>query len=113
MIEPALTAEQQQVRDSFARLCDTSIAPQAQAIDEAGEFPRELFGVLADVGLFGMRYPEADGGREQQIGERDSGRSVRTVSQAALLAVRIARKPAESCRGAGGLSICALMHRSV
>ena len=62
MIELPLTPEQQQVRDSFARLCDTSIAPQAQAIDEAAEFPRELFGVLADVGLFGMRYPEADGG---------------------------------------------------
>jgi butyryl-CoA dehydrogenase len=62
MIELPLTPEQQQVRDSFARLCDTSIAPQAEAIDEAGVFPRELFGMLADVGLFGMRYPEADGG---------------------------------------------------
>jgi len=57
-----LTAEQQQIRDTFARFCDERIAPQAAALDEAHAFPRALFGELAGLGLFAMRYPEADGG---------------------------------------------------
>ena len=57
-----LSQEQQAVRDTFARFCDEKIAPQAEAIDEAHEFPWELFREVGDLGLFGMRYPEEDGG---------------------------------------------------
>ncbi len=57
-----LSQEQQTVRDTFARFCDEKIAPQAEAIDEAHEFPRELFAALGELGFFGMRYPEEDGG---------------------------------------------------
>ncbi len=57
-----LTQEQQFVRDTFRRFCDERIKPQAAAIDEAGEFPRELFMELAGLGLFGLRYPESLGG---------------------------------------------------
>lgn len=57
-----LSQEQQAVRDTFARFCDERIAPQAAAIDEAHEFPWELFREVGDLGLFGMRYPEEDGG---------------------------------------------------
>lgn len=57
-----LSQEQQAVRDTFARFCDEKIAPQAEAIDEAHEFPWELFRGVGDLGLFGMRYPEEDGG---------------------------------------------------
>ncbi len=57
-----LSQEQQAVRDTFARFCDEKIAPQAQAIDEAHEFPWELFRGVGELGLFGMRYPEQDGG---------------------------------------------------
>ncbi|MHC4965769.1 MAG: acyl-CoA dehydrogenase family protein [Planctomycetota bacterium] len=57
-----LTEEQRLLRDTFSRFSDERIAPRAAAIDEAGEFPRELFGELADLGLFGLRYPEAIGG---------------------------------------------------
>jgi len=57
-----LSQEQQLLRDTFGRFCDERIAPRAAAIDEAGEFPRELFNELADLGLFGLRYPEALGG---------------------------------------------------
>jgi len=57
-----LTQEQQAVRDTFARFCDEKITPQAEAIDEAHEFPWELFRALGGLGFFGMRYPEADGG---------------------------------------------------
>ncbi len=61
--------EQRQVRETFARFCDERIAPQAAALDEAHAFPRELFGELAAIGLFGMRYPEEAGGSGMQLSE--------------------------------------------
>jgi butyryl-CoA dehydrogenase len=64
-----LSAEQRQVRDTFARFCDERIAPQAAALDEAHAFPRELFAQLAAMGLFGMRYPEDVGGSGMQLTE--------------------------------------------
>lgn len=57
-----LSEEQQAVHDTFARFCDERIAPQAEALDEAHAFPRELFNELGALGFFGMRYPEASGG---------------------------------------------------
>jgi len=64
-----LSAEQRQVRDTFARFCDERIAPAAAALDEAHAFPRELFAQLAQMGLFGMRYPEDVGGSGMQLTE--------------------------------------------
>ena len=57
-----LSDDQRAIRDAFARFSDERIAPQAAAIDEAHAFPRALFGELATLGLFGLRYPEAVGG---------------------------------------------------
>jgi alkylation response protein AidB-like acyl-CoA dehydrogenase len=57
-----LTDEQRAIRDSFARFADERIAPRAAALDEAHAFPRELFGELAGLGFFAMRYPEDVGG---------------------------------------------------
>jgi butyryl-CoA dehydrogenase len=57
-----LSEDQQLLRDTFSRFCDERIAPRAAAIDEAGEFPRELFAELGDLGFFGLRYPESVGG---------------------------------------------------
>jgi butyryl-CoA dehydrogenase len=58
----ALSDEQKQVRDAFARFCDERIAPQAAALDEAHAFPRALFAELGRLGFFGIRYPEEVGG---------------------------------------------------
>jgi len=58
----ALTDDQRTLRDTFARFCDERIKPRAAALDEAGAFPRELFGELGRLGLFGLRYPESLGG---------------------------------------------------
>ncbi|HJM48669.1 MAG TPA: acyl-CoA dehydrogenase family protein [Alphaproteobacteria bacterium] len=58
----ALTEEQKVVRDTFARFSDEQVAPRAAEIDEAHEFPRELFAALGELGYFGMRYPEDVGG---------------------------------------------------
>ncbi len=57
-----LTEDQRAIREAFARFCDERIAPQAAAIDEAHVFPSQLFGELAGLGFFGMRYPEEVGG---------------------------------------------------
>lgn len=57
-----LSSEQRLLRDTFSRFCDERIKPSAAAIDEAGEFPRALFGELAELGFFGLRYPESLGG---------------------------------------------------
>jgi butyryl-CoA dehydrogenase len=56
------TDDQRAIRETFARFADERIAPQAAALDEAGEFPRTLFRELGALGFFGMRYPEAEGG---------------------------------------------------
>jgi butyryl-CoA dehydrogenase len=57
-----LTDSQRDVQSLFARFCDERIAPNASAVDEAHAFPQALFRELGDLGFFGMRYPEADGG---------------------------------------------------
>ena len=64
-----LSTEQKAVRDTFARFADQRIAPQAAALDEARAFPRELFGELAELGFFGMRYPEEVGGTGMALTE--------------------------------------------
>lgn len=64
-----LTEQQNAVRDTFARFCDQRIAPQAAALDEAHAFPRALFKELADLGFFGMRYPEDAGGTGMALTE--------------------------------------------
>ncbi len=62
-----LSEDQQLLRDTLARFCDERIAPRAAAIDEARQFPRELFMELADLGLFGLRYPESLGGVDRDM----------------------------------------------
>ena len=57
-----LTEDQRAIRDAFARFVDDRVVPQAAALDEKHAFPRELFGELAGLGFFGMRYPENVGG---------------------------------------------------
>lgn len=48
--------------DSVRRFTLERIAPHVNAWDEAGEFPRALYGEAAALGLLGLGYPEALGG---------------------------------------------------
>jgi butyryl-CoA dehydrogenase len=64
-----LSDEQRAIRDAFARFSDERIAPQAAALDEAKAFPRALFGELARLGFFGLRYPESLGGSNLALPE--------------------------------------------
>ncbi len=57
-----LTEEQRLLADMFRRFCNERIKPNAASIDEAKQFPRELFMELGDLGFFGLLYPEAVGG---------------------------------------------------
>ena len=56
------TEQQEAFRRSVARFVDAEIAPQADAIDERGEFPAKLFHRVGELGYFGLRYPESYGG---------------------------------------------------
>ncbi len=57
-----LSEEQRAVSDTFRRFCDEQIIPQAEAVDEAHAYPRDMVKALADLGFVGMRYPEDVGG---------------------------------------------------
>ena len=50
------------IRSNMARFVDNEVIPRAQEIDEAGEFPIDLFRKLAKMGVFGTRYPKNKGG---------------------------------------------------
>jgi alkylation response protein AidB-like acyl-CoA dehydrogenase len=56
------SAEQEALRDTVRKFSLAEIAPLARAADDAECFPRELFRKWGELGLLGVRYPEADGG---------------------------------------------------
>jgi alkylation response protein AidB-like acyl-CoA dehydrogenase len=58
----SLSTEHEQLRDLVRRFCHSEIAPRVQQAEETETFPVEIFQKWGDLGLFGVRYPEADGG---------------------------------------------------
>lgn len=50
------------VRDSVRRLCQQELAPLVMDAEENECFPRSVFKRWGEMGLLGVRYPEADGG---------------------------------------------------
>lgn len=52
----------QEFREAIARWVDERLAPQAEALDRSGEFPRELFKEAGKLGFIGVMYPEKCGG---------------------------------------------------
>jgi alkylation response protein AidB-like acyl-CoA dehydrogenase len=58
----SFTREQESFRRSVERFVDAEVVPAADAIDEQGVFPKALFRRVGELGYFGLRYPEADGG---------------------------------------------------
>jgi alkylation response protein AidB-like acyl-CoA dehydrogenase len=63
----AFTAEQEAFRRAVARFVDAEVVPQADAIDERGEFPREPFKRIGAQGWLGLRYPEQYGGADADM----------------------------------------------
>ena len=60
----ASTAEErEQFRASVRSFVEREVLPAAEQLDRHGEFPHGLFRRLAELGYFGLRYPEALGGQ--------------------------------------------------
>src|SRR5258708_40305447 len=62
MTSPFYTAEHEAFREVVRRFVQKEIAPHAHEWDEAGEFPRALYGRAAEIGLLGLGFPEEFGG---------------------------------------------------
>ncbi|MFQ6103869.1 MAG: acyl-CoA dehydrogenase family protein [Candidatus Glassbacteria bacterium] len=57
----SLSDKHRAVRDTFHRFAESEIRPVAESLDREPRFPRELFARAAELGFFGMRYPEPEG----------------------------------------------------
>lgn len=58
----SFTAEQEDLRRTVRRFAESELAPLVRDAEETETFPRHLFRRFAELGLNGVRYPEADGG---------------------------------------------------
>ncbi|MGA8103709.1 MAG: acyl-CoA dehydrogenase family protein, partial [Candidatus Acidiferrales bacterium] len=61
-MEFSLTDEQQQLRRTVREFAEAEILPHVMEWDEASHFPQEIIPALADLGLFGVIFPEKYGG---------------------------------------------------
>ncbi|MEM4699708.1 MAG: acyl-CoA dehydrogenase family protein [Candidatus Nezhaarchaeales archaeon] len=57
-----LTEEQKLFKETVRRFVENEVKPLAPRIDETDEIPVELWRKFADMGFFGLRYPEEYGG---------------------------------------------------
>lgn len=58
----SFTGEQEELRRTVRKFAETELAPLVREAEEAETFPRHLFRRFGELGLIGVRYPEADGG---------------------------------------------------
>ena len=58
----ALSAEQEQIRDTVADFVDNEVVPRAAEIDATDEFPADLIEEMGQLGFMGMPFPEEYGG---------------------------------------------------
>src|SRR3989442_6613649 len=61
-MELALSPEQEEIRKLVSEFAEREVKPRAEAIDQSGEFPRDLVRKAADLGLLGILVPEEYGG---------------------------------------------------
>jgi alkylation response protein AidB-like acyl-CoA dehydrogenase len=59
-----LTPEQQEFRDVVRRFAEEVVAPRAAEADLAAELPMDVVKKMADLGLFGLPFPEEHSGSE-------------------------------------------------
>jgi butyryl-CoA dehydrogenase len=57
-----LTAEQQDILAAVREFVDRDVVPVASAFEHRDEYPHELVGTMAEMGLFGTTIPEEYGG---------------------------------------------------
>jgi alkylation response protein AidB-like acyl-CoA dehydrogenase len=61
--QPYFTEEHEQLRKTIRKFVEREVAPHVDEWEEAGEFPRELFKRMGDLGFLGLHYPEEVGGQ--------------------------------------------------
>ena len=61
-MDAELQTDRAALADTVRRFAENEIAPNVEAWDDAGEFPRALYARAAELGLLGLGYPEAFGG---------------------------------------------------
>lgn len=54
--------EQKEFRNHIARFVNERVIPRAEALDQSGDFPREILQELGELGYLGIKYPEEYGG---------------------------------------------------
>ncbi|MDP7624400.1 MAG: acyl-CoA dehydrogenase family protein [Rhodospirillales bacterium] len=54
--------DQKTFREHLSRWVDERLIPRAEELDESGEFARDLFKELGELGYLGIKYPEEYGG---------------------------------------------------
>jgi acyl-CoA dehydrogenase len=59
---PGVTDAHRQIQDAVRAFVEGEIAPHANAWDEAGTFPRELYRKAGELGILGLGYPAEYGG---------------------------------------------------
>lgn len=59
-----LTDDQRQVQALVRRVAREKVAPRAQAIDATAEYPRDMFDLLCELGLFTLPFPAEFGGSD-------------------------------------------------
>ncbi|HYZ10688.1 MAG TPA: acyl-CoA dehydrogenase family protein [Actinomycetota bacterium] len=58
-----LSPEQEEFRKAVRRFAEDLIAPRAEEMDQAGELPMDVVEQMAELGLFGLPFPEEYGGQ--------------------------------------------------
>jgi short/branched chain acyl-CoA dehydrogenase len=58
-----LNPEQEEFRKAVRRFAEDVIAPRAEEMDRAGELPMDVVEQMAEMGLFGVPFPEEYGGQ--------------------------------------------------
>src|SRR5438876_2921926 len=58
-----LTPEQQEFRTAVRQFADEVIAPRAEEMDRAEEFPLDIVKQMGEMGLFGLPFPDEYGGQ--------------------------------------------------
>lgn len=59
-----LTKEQAMIRRLIRDFAEEEVAPKADDRDRSGDFPKEIFTKLAELGIMGLPFPEQYGGGE-------------------------------------------------